>query len=69
LAGLAGGAEGRGRERVICPRLCAILHVLNNLPYPDKDPEVVVPPDPLILGPVSKMFPTRGQWIFDVVRA
>jgi len=31
-------------------RLAAMRHFLNALPYPDRDPEVALPPDPLIVG-------------------
>jgi polyphosphate kinase len=31
-------------------RLAAMQHVLSLFPYPDKDPEIAVHPDPLILG-------------------
>jgi len=41
-------------------RIGAILHVLDNLPYPDKDP-LVQAPDPLIVGSVPRMFPMREQ--------
>ncbi len=31
-------------------RLAAMQHFLNTLPYPEKDPEIVYSPDPLIVG-------------------
>ncbi|HEU5354395.1 MAG TPA: polyphosphate kinase 2, partial [Actinocrinis sp.] len=31
-------------------RLGAMRHVLSLYDYPDKDPEIAVPPDPLIVG-------------------
>jgi polyphosphate kinase 2 len=45
-------------------RIAAILTVLNGLPYPDKDPKVVVPPDPLIVGVAEKMVPLQGRFMF-----
>ena len=50
-------------------RLGAILTVLNQLPYPDKDPRVVTACDPLIAGPAETMFPMKGRMVFEVVRA
>ncbi len=37
-------------------RLNAMRHVLANLPYPNKDPEVDLEPDPLIVGSASKIY-------------
>ncbi len=37
-------------------RLNAMRHVLVNVPYPNKDPKVVVPPDHLIVGPASVIY-------------
>jgi polyphosphate kinase 2 len=37
-------------------RLAAMRHVLNRFPYEDKDPEVVGPPDPLIVGSAADVF-------------
>ncbi len=37
-------------------RLNAMLHVLNAIPYPNKDPKVVVPPDPLIVGSAAHIY-------------
>ena len=34
-------------------RLAAMQHFLSNLPYPDRDPEVVTGPDPLVVGPAE----------------
>jgi polyphosphate kinase 2 len=45
-------------------RIAAILTVLNRLPYPDKDPKVVIPPDPLIAGSVEEIFPLEGRFMF-----
>ena len=36
-------------------RLAALQHFLMELPYPDKDPEVVRGPDPLIAGPARRV--------------
>ncbi|MCM2415023.1 polyphosphate kinase 2 [Streptomyces sp. RKAG290] len=37
-------------------RLEAMRHVLHRFDYPDKDPAVVGEPDPLIVGPASRLF-------------
>jgi len=37
-------------------RLNAMRHVLANLPYPNRDPDVVLEPDPLIVGSASKIY-------------
>ncbi|MFF2963107.1 polyphosphate kinase 2 [Streptomyces sp. NPDC057963] len=37
-------------------RLEAIRHVLHRFDYPDKDTDVVGEPDPLIVGPASRLF-------------
>lgn len=37
-------------------RINAILHLLNNLPYPNKDQNVVHPTDPLLVGPASLVY-------------
>ena len=50
-------------------RIGAILTVLNQLPYPDKDQRVVTPCDPLIAGAAETMVPMKGRMIFEVVRA
>ncbi len=34
-------------------RINAMRYILQNLPYPNKDPKVAVAPDPLIVGPAS----------------
>ena len=34
-------------------RIATMQHFLSNLPYPDRDPEVVAGPDPLIVGPAE----------------
>ena len=39
-------------------RLNCMRHFLINLPYPDKDPKVVTPPDPKIVGHASDIFET-----------
>ena len=49
-------------------RINAIRTVLCILPYPDKDPKVVVPPDPLIVGTAAEMFPLEGRVLFGVTR-
>ena len=36
-------------------RLACMQHFLSHLPYPDKDAEVVVSPDPLIVGPAERV--------------
>ncbi len=41
-------------------RINAMRHVLNVLPYDDKDTAVVVPPDPLIVG-TPDMLPDHGE--------
>jgi polyphosphate kinase 2 len=41
-------------------RINAMRHVLNALPYDDKNPEVVVPPDPLIVGTPAAL-PDHGE--------
>ncbi|MGW2181747.1 polyphosphate kinase 2 [Streptomyces sp. NPDC001732] len=41
-------------------RLEAIRHVLHRFDYPDKDTDVVGEPDPLIVGPASRLF-ERGE--------
>jgi len=45
-------------------RINAILAVLNGLPYPEKNHDVVRSPDPLIVGPVDRMFPLAGRYMF-----
>lgn len=37
-------------------RINAMRHVLANLPYPNKNPDIVVPPDHLIVGPASVIY-------------
>jgi hypothetical protein len=37
-------------------RLNCMLHVLNALPYDNKDTSIVVAPDPRILGPAKTMY-------------
>jgi hypothetical protein len=49
-------------------RINAILTVLNSLPYTDKDPAVVTPPDPLIVGLAPDMFPIEGRLVLRVTR-
>ena len=36
-------------------RLACMQHFLSHLPYPDKDAEVVVSPDPMIVGPAERV--------------
>lgn len=45
-------------------RISAILAVLNALPYPAKNEEVVTPCDPLIVGRVPDMLPMEGRFMF-----
>ncbi len=45
-------------------RIGAILTILHDLPYPDKDDQVVVAPDPLIVGPAHQMLPLSGRFMF-----
>jgi len=45
-------------------RIGAMQEFLSRLPYPDKNPEVAITPDPLIVGPVSKMLPLEGRFMF-----
>ena len=40
-------------------RLNAMRHVLHGIDYADKDPEVVRPPDPTIVGRPAEMFPRQ----------
>ena len=42
-------------------RLASMRFVLNSLPYPDKDEDVVYAPDPKILGPKEQVYPT-DEW-------
>ena len=41
-----------------------MLAVLNRLPYPDRNSDIVVPPDPLIVGTVPQMLPLEGRFMF-----
>jgi len=45
-------------------RIGAIRKVLCEVPYPGKNLDVVVPPDPLIVGSVEEMFPLDGRFMF-----
>lgn len=45
-------------------RLAAIRHVLNRLPYPDKDEDVVRAPDPLLVGSTAEMLPLANRSLF-----
>lgn len=45
-------------------RVGAIQAVLNQLPYPDKNEDVVRVPDPLIVGPVQSLVPLEGRFMF-----
>ena len=49
-------------------RIHTILTVLNLLSYPDKDPQIVTPPDPLLVGHAPDMFPIEGRLVLNVVR-
>ncbi|MFN3936613.1 MAG: polyphosphate kinase 2 [Gemmobacter sp.] len=42
-------------------RLNAMRHFLSTLDYPDKDPEVALPPDPLIVGRAASVIPAAGH--------
>jgi len=46
-------------------RLASIRHVLNQLPYPDKDQHVVRAPDPLLVGTGAEMLPLENRSIFS----
>lgn len=53
-------------------RIGAMLHVLNLYDYPNKDPEVVTPPDPLIVGPAAEVYEkgeTPGRAVVPAARA
>ena len=56
-------SDDKKRARIACMR-----HFLSSLPYPDKDEEVVVPPDALILGPASQV-PAPSANAVDAARA
>ena len=43
-------SDDKKRARVAC-----LLHFLSNVPYPDKNLEVITRPDPLILGPATRV--------------
>ena len=43
-------SDDKKRARVAC-----LLHFLSKIPYPDKNPDVVTGPDPLILGPATRV--------------
>ena len=43
-------SDDKKRARVACLR-----HFLSKMPYPDKNPRVVTGPDPLILGPATRV--------------
>ena len=45
-------------------RIAAILSVLNRLPYPDKNSDVVTTPDPLIVGTAAEMLPLERRFMF-----
>jgi polyphosphate kinase len=45
-------------------RIGAILAVLHGLPYPVKDPAVVVPPDPQIVGCPGDLTNLQGRFMF-----
>ncbi|MCP4003055.1 MAG: polyphosphate kinase 2 [bacterium] len=44
-------SDDKKRARVNCMR-----HMLSSLDYPDKDEEIVQPPDPLIVGPANRLY-------------
>lgn len=43
-------SDDKKRARINC-----MMHLLNSLPYPNKDPKVVTAPDRLIIGPASEL--------------
>ena len=45
-------------------RIGAMLTVLNRLPYPEKNLDVVVPPDPQIVGSVDDLASLEGRFMF-----
>ena len=48
-------------------RLNCMRHLLHNLAYPNKDPEVATPPDPLLVGPVNKIH-EQGERVLSLVK-
>jgi hypothetical protein len=53
-------------------RIGAMRHVLGLFEYPNQDPAIVGPPDPLIVGPASEVYEhgeTPGAPSADVVAA
>ena len=48
-------------------RLNAICHVLGQLPYPQKQEEVVCQPDPLILQPATTLIPDDDELRFNFI--
>ncbi len=45
-------------------RINAMRHVLANIPYPNKNPDIVIPPDHLIVGPASVIY-EEGEEVSD----
>jgi len=46
-------------------RINAILHILNSLPYENKDPAIVTDPDPLIVGSTQSLFEVAEKHIHN----
>lgn len=46
-------------------RLNAMLHILNALPYANKDPAIVTPPDPLIVGTAADLYEVDEKHIHN----
>jgi polyphosphate kinase 2 (PPK2 family) len=49
-------SDDKKRARINC-----IMHVLNSLPYSNKNKKLVVPPDPRILGPAKTMYESFAE--------
>jgi len=48
-------------------RLNCMRHLLHDLSYPNKDPEVATPPDPLLVGAVNKLH-EQGERVLSLVK-
>jgi len=48
-------------------RINAMRYVLNAIPYEGKDPEIVIPPDPLLVGRADEIY-ERGERTLDQVK-
>ena len=53
-------SDDKKRARINCMR-----HVLQKLPYPDKNPEIAVPPDPLLVGRTYEIY-EKGEHILGM---